>query len=67
MNSETTKAVAALTDEILALSWAIELLRKKPSNYVTILDKCEQSIERCQTLIASLGVQNDEEPSVTIQ
>lgn len=66
MRSGTMRTVSVLADEIVALSWAIELLRRQPRDYAPILDKCEQSLQRCQTLITELGPDDEDDPRETL-
>ena len=45
---------------------AIEVLRRQPRDYAPILDKCEQSLQRCQTLITELGPDDEDDPRETL-
>lgn len=67
MTTNTRRAVEALTDELFALAVAIDLLQKQPPDCTTLLAKCESSIRRCQSLIASLRARSERGPPVTIQ
>lgn len=67
MKANHRRAISALNDELFALTVAIELLQKQPPDWAAILTKCESSVRRCQTIVASLSAPSDDGNPATIQ